>query len=65
MPTMTRNPIRGRVQGASIALDAPIPELEGKRVILLVEPEESGCVRDEQLAWNDWVGRGSDGPSEA
>lgn len=58
-------PLRGRVHGASIELEAPLPQLEGRRVLVLVEPEEpelaAGELRD---AWEQWAERGAQGPVE-
>lgn len=58
-------PLRGRVHGAFIELDAPLPQLEGRRVLVLVEPEEpelgAGELRD---AWEQWAECGAQGPVE-
>ena len=59
------SPVRGRVRGASIELDAPLPELEGKRVLVLVEELRASLSKDEQQrAWDEWVRRGPQGPIE-
>jgi hypothetical protein len=60
-------PLHGRVRGASIELDAPVPQLEGLRVLVLVEPEiEEGALSTaaQRVAWEDWVRQGHDGPIE-
>jgi hypothetical protein len=55
-------PVRGRVHGSSIELDAPLPQLEGKRVLVLVEPEEAVLSGEEQrAAWDEWARRGPQG----
>ncbi len=64
MRSIMTNPIRGRVHGASIELDAPLPQLEGKRVLVLVEPDESASAREQQQAWDEWIRRGPEGPIE-
>ena len=55
--------VTGLVQGQTIALDERVPELEGKRVRVLVEPADDTSVdTDEVTAWHEWVERGSHGP---
>jgi hypothetical protein len=59
-------PLRGRVRGASIELDAALPQLDGQRVLVVVEPldEEILSVAEQRAVWTEWVARGSDGPIE-
>jgi hypothetical protein len=59
-------PLHGRVRGASIELDAPVPQLEGQRVLVVVEPERENvpAALDQRAAWEDWVRRKTDGPIE-
>ncbi|HEY1697245.1 MAG TPA: hypothetical protein VGG39_34025 [Polyangiaceae bacterium] len=57
------SPVHGRVHGTSIELDAPLPELEGKRVVVLVEELGSVLSKEEQQrAWDEWVRGGPQGP---
>ncbi len=57
-------PVTGRVHGTTIELDNPIPPLEGKRVVALLElVDEPELSADEQrAAWANWVVRGPQGP---
>jgi hypothetical protein len=52
--------LTGLVTGQTIALDERVPELEGKRVRLLVESAE--CDIADQAVWREWVARGPQGP---
>ena len=56
--------IRGLVTGNTITLDAAVPPLEGKRVLVLLEPiDEAQLSVDEQnRAWASWVKAGPNGP---
>ena len=55
--------LTGLVKGQTIALDERVPELEGKRVRVLVEPaEENGPKPDQAAIWREWVERGPQGP---
>ncbi|MCW5813342.1 MAG: hypothetical protein KIT84_20100 [Labilithrix sp.] len=46
-----------------IELDAPVPELEGQRVRLIVETvDESADPKMLQAAWDAWLVRSPDGP---
>jgi hypothetical protein len=56
--------LTGRVHGSVIELDAPVPDMEGQRVRVVVEPVDevavdAGTLRD---AWNSWLAKGPDGP---
>ena len=54
----------GRVHGNVIELDAPVPELEGQRVRLVVEAVDETTTDAAALrqAWESWIARGADGP---
>lgn len=54
----------GRVHGNVITLDAPVPELEGQRVRLIVEAADEATVDAAALreAWDGWIARGPDAP---
>ncbi|HEX2880076.1 MAG TPA: hypothetical protein VHO25_11150 [Polyangiaceae bacterium] len=56
----------GTLHGNTITLDAPVPVLEGKRVRLVIEPEdEKQLSADEQRTlWSLWVKLGPQGPLE-
>jgi hypothetical protein len=58
-------PVRGRVHGSSIELEAPLPQLEGRRVLVRVEPEEpEPAAADLHDAWDRWVLGREQGPIE-
>jgi hypothetical protein len=54
--------LTGRVHGSVIELDAPVPDLEGQRVRVMVEavaePDKAALHR----AWDAWVNKAEDGP---
>lgn len=55
--------LTGFVKGQTIALDERVPELEGKRVRVLVEPaDDSNLGSNQAAAWHEWVDRGPQGP---
>jgi hypothetical protein len=57
--------LTGLVHGQTIELDERVPELEGKRVRVLVEPaEDSEAGADRVTVWQEWVERGPQGPIE-
>jgi hypothetical protein len=57
--------LTGLVQGQTIELDERVPELEGKRVRVLVESaEDTDAAPDRATAWHEWVERGPQGPIE-
>ena len=59
-------PVTGRVVGTTIELDAPLPPLEGKRVLVVVEPMEDAPLSPEEQrnAWDAWAAHGPQGPIE-
>jgi|HubBroStandDraft_1064217.scaffolds.fasta_scaffold1045856_1 hypothetical protein len=60
---MMTTPLRGLVHGSSIELEAPLPHLEGKRVLVLLEPDELPLAAEEQRrAWQEWAERAVQGP---
>jgi hypothetical protein len=55
--------LTGVVTGQTIALDERVPELEGKRVRVLLEPaDESGLAGDQAVVWREWAEHGPHGP---
>jgi hypothetical protein len=64
----------GTLHGKVIDLDDALPALDGKRVRVLVEPEESPATDDDQASrlssddqrrlWAEWVRLGPQGPLE-
>ena len=65
-------PVAGVVRGRSISLERAISELEGRRVRVILEPEESEESADTSLSaeeqarlWRAWANRGPEGPVEA
>jgi hypothetical protein len=56
----------GLVHGRTIELEGPVPELEGRRVRVVLEPvDEIQLSAEEQRAlWQSWVERGDQGPIE-
>jgi hypothetical protein len=57
----------GVVHGNTITLDAPVPPFEGRRVRVIIDPEdeEVRLGADEQARfWSEWVQRGPHGPIE-
>jgi hypothetical protein len=59
-------PLRGRVRGASIELEAPVPQLEGQHVLVVLQAmdEEILSAAAQRAAWTEWERRGSDEPIE-
>ena len=57
-------PVTGRVHGTTLELDKPVPPLEGKRVLALLElvDEPELSASEQQDAWANWVARGLHGP---
>jgi hypothetical protein len=58
---------QGTVRGKTITLDDTVPPLEGKRVLVLIEPlEESGALDPATHArlWEVWAASGPQGPIE-
>lgn len=65
LPPMT-TPLKGTVRGTTITLDAAVPPLDGKRVVVVLELDE---VNDSGLApdvvsepWRAWAAHGPQGP---
>jgi hypothetical protein len=55
----------GVLRGNTITLDAPVPALEGRRVRVIIAPEdiELSLPTDEQAGpWDEWVRQGHQGP---
>lgn len=58
---------RGLLRGTTIELEDPVPEMDGKRVRVVLEPldDEKRLTAEEQRdAWREWVERGPQGPIE-
>jgi hypothetical protein len=60
------SPLHGRVHGTTIELDSAPEGLEGRRVLVVVEPAEEASLSPEaqRAAWDVWAGRGPQGPIE-
>jgi hypothetical protein len=59
--------VTGVLRGNTITLDAPVPPLEGRRVRVIIAPEdiELALPTDEQARlWDEWVRQGPQGPLE-
>jgi hypothetical protein len=58
--------VTGTLHGNTITLDAPVPVLEGKRVRLVIEPEDEKqlSVDEQRSLWSLWAKRGPQGPIE-
>lgn len=54
--------LTGRIHGSVIELDAPVPDLEGQRVRVLVEAVDEPDAAALRRAWNDWLSKAEDGP---
>ncbi len=57
----------GLLRGKTIELEDSVPEMDGKRVRVLLEPldEEKRLSREEQRdMWREWVEHGPQGPIE-
>jgi hypothetical protein len=56
----------GLVHGSTIELESPVPELEGRRVRIVLEAvDEPRISAEEQRAlWQAWIARGPQGPVE-
>ena len=51
--------------GKTITLDEGVPELDGKRVRMVVEPaDETDVAIDAVGLWREWLERGPQGPVE-
>lgn len=60
--------VTGVVHGSTIALDKPVPPLDGCRVRVVLEPVETADLvlseQDQDRFWREWVDRGPQGPLE-
>lgn len=56
--------LNGLVQGSTVVLDEAVPVLDGKRVLVLLEPvDEAVLDRERNLkAWHAWIASGPQGP---
>ena len=56
----------GTVHGKTIELESTVPELEGKRVRVVLEAVDEQRLTPEQQSelWKAWVTRGPQGPIE-
>jgi hypothetical protein len=56
----------GLLRGTTIELETTVPEMDGKRVHVLLEPvdEQQVSARHQAELWQAWVDRGPDGPIE-
>jgi hypothetical protein len=62
-------PLKGLVQGKTVVLDESVPPLDGRRVLVVLEPvdeEDPAELGGDQTleAWNAWVAGGPQGPIE-
>lgn len=59
--------LTGVLHGNTITLDSPVPPLDGRRVRVIIAPEdpELGIPTEEQARlWDEWAQRGPQGPIE-
>jgi len=56
----------GLLRGTTIELEQTVPEMDGKRVHVLLEPvdEQQLSARHQRELWHAWVEGGADGPIE-
>lgn len=56
----------GLLRGTTIDLEGPVPEMDGKRVHVLLEPvdEQQLSARQQRELWQTWIEQGPDGPIE-
>ena len=56
----------GLLKGTTIELEGPVPELDGKRVRVVLEPIEDVHLAAEQQRelWRSWIENGPQGPIE-
>ena len=56
----------GLVRGRTIELESAVPEMEGQRVRVVLEPVEEPRLSNEQQRelWQAWIERGPQGPIE-
>lgn len=60
--------LKGLVKGNTIVLDESVPRLEGKRVLVALEPMDMTETEAEPCrlleAWQAWIASGPEGPIE-
>ena len=56
----------GLLRGATIELESAVPEMDGQRVRVVLEPVEEQRLSAQQQRefWRAWVERGPEGPIE-
>ena len=56
----------GLVRGRIIELESAVPEMDGQRVRVVLEPVEEPMLSNEQQRelWQAWIERGPQGPIE-
>jgi hypothetical protein len=56
----------GLLRGTTIELESTVPEMDGKRVHVLLEPvdEQQLSVQHQRELWQAWVEEGPNGPIE-
>jgi hypothetical protein len=56
----------GLLRGATIELESAVPEMDGQRVRVVLEPFEEQRLSTQQQRefWGAWIERGPDGPIE-
>jgi len=56
----------GLLRGATIELESAVPEMDGQRVCVMLEPveEERLSAQQQREFWRVWVERGPEGPIE-
>jgi hypothetical protein len=56
----------GLVRGRTIELESAVPEMEGQRVRVVLEPVDEPRLSNEQQRelWQAWIERGPQGPIE-
>ena len=56
----------GLLRGATIELESAVPEMDGQRVRVMLEPveEERLSAQQQREFWRVWVERGPEGPIE-
>lgn len=57
----------GVLEGTRITLDGPVPPLDGRRVRVVIAPEDDDrelSSDDQSRIWREWVERGPQGPIE-
>lgn len=64
--SMTMTTKTGVLRGATIELESAVPELDGQRVRVVLEPVEEQRLSAQQQRefWQVWVERGPEGPIE-